>query len=82
MSPVGLGVDGMAIWLCLCWVLALAVWLWLMVRQLNDEDLKKCFILDFDRLAYKMSSTMNDDKLLQWYVFSSHLPGYGHTALG
>uniref|UniRef100_A0A7S0RE07 Glycosyltransferase family 92 protein n=1 Tax=Pyramimonas obovata TaxID=1411642 RepID=A0A7S0RE07_9CHLO len=37
------------------------------VCKLGDEDLKKCFILDFDRLAYKMSSTMAEDKLRQWY---------------
>mmetsp|Transcript_12967 Transcript_12967/g.24719 ORF Transcript_12967/g.24719 Transcript_12967/m.24719 type:complete len:502 (-) Transcript_12967:176-1681(-) len=36
--------------------------------KLDDEELKKCFILDFDRVAFKEASTKSEDELRKWYM--------------
>ncbi|CAI5504303.1 unnamed protein product [Closterium sp. Naga37s-1] len=33
----------------------------------NSEDVKKCFMLDFDRLAFIIASTQTEEQMFQWY---------------
>eukprot|EP00850_Spirogloea_muscicola_P018788 SM000176S03119 [mRNA] locus=s176:29881:34134:- [translate_table: standard] len=33
----------------------------------NKEDVKKCFMLDFDREAFIVASTQTEEEMLQWY---------------
>ncbi|KAL2923441.1 hypothetical protein RDABS01_014932 [Bienertia sinuspersici] len=33
----------------------------------TKEDVKRCFMLEFDRLAFIIASTANDEEMLQWY---------------